>query len=265
VRLRLDLAYDGGDFSGWAAQPGRRTVQGTLDEALSCLLGAAVVTTCAGRTDAGVHARGQVCHVDTPAQVSTAQLRRRLAALLPPDVRVHRVSVARDGFDARFSALWRRYAYRVCDDAAALDPLRRAEVLVWRWPLDEARLNAASEPLLGEHDFAAFCRARERATTVRTLHELSWRRTGPGMLTARVVADAFCHTMVRSLMGALLPVGDGRRPVPWPGEVLAGRVRHPGVAVVPPHGLVLEEVGYPAPEEMAARAQQSRAVRVSSG
>lgn len=262
MRLRLDLGYDGGGFSGWAAQPGRRTVQGTLEEALGRLLGAPVVTTCAGRTDAGVHARGQVCHLDTAAEISADELRRRLAALLPPDVAVHRVSVAPDGFDARFSALWRRYVYRVCDDPPVLDPLRRGEVLVWRRPLDEALLNAASVPLLGEQDFAAFCRARERATTVRTLRELSWGRTAPGMLAARVVADAFCHTMVRSLMGALLPVGDGRRPQHWPAEVLAGRTRDPGVAVLAPHALVLEEVGYPSPDEMAARAQQSRAVRV---
>ena len=226
------------------------------------VLGTAVSSTCAGRTDAGVHARGQVCHVDVSADVDVDALRRSLAAILPTDVCLRDLTRAPEGFDARFAALWRRYAYRVCDDPPTLDPLRRGEVLVWRRPLDEALLNAASVPLLGEQDFAAFCRARERATTVRTLRELSWGRTAPGMLAARVVADAFCHTMVRSLMGALLPVGDGRRPPHWPAEVLAGRTRHPGVTVLAPHALVLEEVGYPSPDEMAARAQQSRAVRV---
>ena len=263
VRLRLDLAYDGTEFSGWAAQPGRRTVQGTLEEALGRILSASVSTTCAGRTDAGVHARGQVCHVDVPAPVDPDDVRRRLASVLPPDVRVHRVGVVGEAFDARFSALWRRYSYRVCDDAAALDPLRRREVLVWHRPLDLDRLNEACALLVGEHDFAAFCRKREGATTVRTLRIFSWSRREPAVLIGDVVADAFCHGMVRSLVGAVIAVGDGRRPPCWPAEVLAGRRRDPAVTVVAPYGLALEEVGYPREEEWAARATSTRTVRVA--
>ncbi|SDS46129.1 tRNA pseudouridine38-40 synthase [Actinopolymorpha singaporensis] len=272
VRLRLDVAYDGTDFAGWAAQPGQRTVQGELEEALVRVLrlpGPAAVT-CAGRTDAGVHARGQVCHVDVPsASLAAASgrstrspevaLTTRLLGALPPDVRVRDVRVAPPGFDARFSALWRRYAYRVCADPAAEDPLRRHEVLQHhRRPLDLALMNAAAERLLGEHDFAAFCRRREGATTIRRLLELRWDRDPSGLLVCRVVADAFCHSMVRALVGALLRVGEGGRPVEWPGQVLAGRVRDSGVHVVPARGLTLEEVGYPPAEELAARAEQAR-------
>ena len=265
MRLRLDLAYDGAAFSGWAAQPGRRTVQGTLEDALCRILGVPVPSTCAGRTDAGVHARGQVVHVDVSADADLDALRRSLAGVLPADVCLRSLTPAAEGFDARFSAWWRRYAYRVCDDPTAMDPLRRGEMLVWRRRLDVDLLNAASAPLLGAHDFAAFCRAREGATTVRTLLELSWTRPSRGLVSARIVADAFCHTMVRSMTGALLAVGDGRRPPTWPAEVLTGRVRHPAVTVAPPHGLVLEEVGYPAESALAERAAQSRAVRAVDG
>jgi tRNA pseudouridine38-40 synthase len=274
VRLRLDVAYDGTAFSGWAAQPGRRTVQGVLESALATVLRTPeVALTCAGRTDAGVHARGQVCHLDveppaptepagTAAPVDPAGLRRRLGSVLPADVRVRSVRQAPPGFDARFSALWRRYAYRVCDDPAALDPLLRHHVLPWPRRLDVGAMNAAAATLVGEHDFAAFCRRREGATTVRRLLELSWERREGGLAVARVVADAFCHNMVRSLVGAMLSVGEGRRDRAWPAEVLRGRERDPAVRVVGPSGLTLEEVGYPSPGELATRAAQTRAVRV---
>ncbi|ETK33143.1 tRNA pseudouridine(38-40) synthase TruA [Microbispora sp. ATCC PTA-5024] len=288
VRLRLDLGYDGTDFSGWARQPDRRTVQGVLEEALGRVLrlDPPPGLTVAGRTDAGVHARGQVAHVDVPlgalaAAGSSARetvadaeegwrengsqwlstLTRRLAGVLPPDVRVHAVSVAPEGFDARFSALSRRYGYRVCDAPGGVDPLRRREVLWFARPLDVGLLNAASARLLGEHDFAAFCRRREGATTIRELQRLEWARGADGVVLATVVADAFCHSMVRALVGSLLTVGEGRRPVEWPGEVLAGAVRDPGVHVAPAHGLTLEEVRYPAGEELARRAEATRRVR----
>jgi tRNA pseudouridine38-40 synthase len=186
----------------------------------------------------------------------------RLNAALPADVRVHAVAPAPDGFDARFSALWRRYSYRVCDEEARADPLRRHETLWSFRRLDLAAMNEAAPALLGEHDFAAFCRRREGATTVRTLRVLDWRRDGDGRAVATVVADAFCHNMVRALVGALLAVGEGRRPPGWPAEVLAAAVRDPAVRVVAPHGLCLEEVGYPRPAELAARAAQTRQVRV---
>ncbi len=219
-----------------------------------------VAVTCAGRTDAGVHARGQVAHVDVPA-APAEDLARRLNRALPDDLVVRSAVAAPAGFDARFSALWRRYVYRVCDDPSALDPLRRGEVLVWRRPVDEQRMGAAAEGLLGEHDFAAYCRAREGATTIRTLRRLSPARAADGLLETTVVADAFCHHMVRALMGALLAVGEGRLAVEEPARVLATRARDSRLPVVPAHGLTLEQVGYPPDEDMAARAGQARARR----
>jgi tRNA pseudouridine38-40 synthase len=272
VRLRIDLAYDGSGFSGWAAQPGRRTVEGVLAAALGRVLRLPEPPglTVAGRTDAGVHARGQVIHADVPAGAWTAAQRPldRLAAVLPADVRAHAAGPAPDGFDARFSALWRRYSYRVCDDPARADPLRRHETLWSFRRLDLAAMNEAARPLVGEHDFAAFCRRREGATTVRALRVLDWRRDSDGVAVVTVVADAFCHNMVRALVGALLAAGEGRRPPGWPGEVLTAGARDPAVRVVAPHGLCLEEVGYPPPAELAARAAQTRrlrTIRLASG
>jgi tRNA pseudouridine38-40 synthase len=185
-------------------------------------------------------------------------LARRLDGILPDDLRVRRVVAAPDGFDARFSPVWRRYAYRVCDGPP--DPLVRGHVLAWPRRLDVDAMNEASAPLVGLHDFAAFCKQREGATTVRSLLELSWERADD-LLTATVRADAFCHHMVRSLVGCLLAVGEGRRPVAWPGEVLGAGARDGAVTVVPPHGLTLEEVGYPPADELAERAERSRARR----
>ena len=266
VRVRLDLSYDGAAFSGWAAQPGRRTVEGVLSETLGHVLRltAPVRLTVAGRTDSGVHARGQVAHADLPADVWEAHAdvaARRLSRALPPDLRVRSIAVAADGFDARFSALWRRYAYRICDDPARADPLRRHDTLWNPRPLDLDPMNEAAALLLGEHDFAAFCRKREGATTVRALRRLEWARDVDGVAVGCVVADAFCHNMVRALVGALLPVGEGSRPVSWPAQVLAAAARDPGVRVVPAHGLSLEEVRYPEPELLAARAALTRRVR----
>ncbi|MFI8941205.1 tRNA pseudouridine(38-40) synthase TruA [Streptomyces syringium] len=259
VRVRLDLSYDGKDFSGWAKQrAGQRTVQGEIENALRTVTRSDVTyeLTVAGRTDSGVHARGQVAHVDLPVEVwaeHEEKLLRRLAGRLSHDVRVWKVAEAPAGFNARFSAVWRRYAYRVVDHIGGVDPLLRGHVLWHDWPLDVEAMNAASQALLGEHDFAAYCRKREGATTIRTLQQLSWERDASGVVTATVRADAFCHNMVRSLVGALLFVGDGHRPVEWPGKVLAARVRDSAVHVVRPHGLTLEEVGYPADSELAAR------------
>ena len=268
VRIRIDLSYDGTGFSGWAAQPGRRTVEGVLAETLGHVLRlpAPPRLTVAGRTDTGVHARGQVAHSDLPDAVWAAYAdaaRRRLARALPPDIRVRAIGPAPDGFDARFSALWRRYSYRVCDDPAAADPLRRHETLWHPRGLDLAAMNAAAGMLTGERDFAAFCRRREGATTVRALRRLDWRRDDDGVAVACVVADAFCHNMVRALVGALLAVGAGSRPPSWPSAVLAAAVRDPAVRVVPPHGLCLEEVRYPATGQLAARATLTRRVRVT--
>jgi tRNA pseudouridine38-40 synthase len=266
VRLRLDLAYDGSGFSVWASQPGRRTVQAVTEEALGRVLRlpAGPRLTVAGRTDAGVHARGQVAHADVSADAWLSGADgaiRALAGVLPPDVRLRGLAPAPNGFDARFSALWRRYSYRVSDEPATADPLRRNETLWHPRRVSVDRMNSAAAELLGEHDFAAFCRRREGATTVRRLLRLGWARDGDGVAVAIVVADAFCHSMVRALVGALLAVGEGRRDRGWPRQVLAAAVRDHAVHVAPPHGLCLAEVRYPPPGELAARVSATRRVR----
>ncbi|MFC7494665.1 MULTISPECIES: tRNA pseudouridine(38-40) synthase TruA [unclassified Nocardioides] len=264
MRIRLDLAYDGTEFHGWAAQPRLRTVQGELQAALATLLRVeAVSVVCAGRTDAGVHARGQVVHFDVAEPIEPAPLVRRLNGILPADVRVRRAAEAPAGFDARFGALWRRYAYRIADIPGAVDPLARQHVLAWPRPLGERAMNAGALLLVGRHDFAAFCKQREGATTIRTLERLSWERDAAGVLVGTVVADAFCHSMVRSLVGCLIAIGEGRKPVEWAGQILSAEERNPAVAVVHAHGLTLEEVAYPADDELAARADQTRAKRVA--
>ncbi|MFI5832334.1 tRNA pseudouridine(38-40) synthase TruA [Micromonospora sp. NPDC051300] len=268
TRLRLDVSYDGTDFSGWAPQPTRRTVAGVLTEALDLVLGAGTVTglTVAGRTDAGVHATGQVCHLDLPTEVWRAhegRLLRRLARLLPTDARVRAMTEAPADFDARFSATFRRYEYRVTDAPWGAEPLRRRDTLAWPKPLDLAALNEAAAGLVGEHDFAAYCRRKENATTLREVTRLDWRRDPDGILVATVQADAFCQNMVRSLVGAMLVAGDGRRPVAWPAGLLTRRERSSEVTVAPAHGLALVEVGYPAdPAEYARRADLTRRLRV---
>ena len=272
MRLRIDLAYDGAGFHGWARQDGLRTVQGELEGALDTVLRTSGTSvTVAGRTDTGVHARGQVAHVDLDADLVAAAdgrgsssaveaLLRRLNGLLDPDVRVHRLAPAPPGFDARFSAVWRRYCYRIADDPAAVDPLARGHVLAWPRPLDLDRMNEAATALVGQHDFASVCKKREGATTIRTLLDLSWARVD-GMLEATVRADAFCHNMVRSLVGCMITVGEGRREPAWAAEVLARAVRDSAVTVVHAHGLTLEEVGYPADDELGDQAVWARAVR----
>lgn len=272
MRLRLDLAYDGSAFNGWARQPGLRTVQGELEDAFDTVLrtsGTRLVV--AGRTDTGVHARGQVVHVDLDDEAlagvpgrgeatPTDALLRRINGVAGPDVRVHRVSYAAAGFDARFSALWRRYAYRIADDPTMVDPLRRGHVVTWSRRLDTEAMNAAADLLIGLHDFASFCRKREGATTIRSLLELRWERID-GILVATVRADAFCHSMVRALIGALMPVGEGRRDPAWVAEVLAARTREPSITVAHAHGLTLEEVGYPDDQHLASQAAGTRARR----
>ena len=226
-----------------------------------------VALTVAGRTDAGVHATGQVAHADLPADVDPAWLVRRLARLLPVDVRVRAVTPVPPAFDARFSALRRHYRYRVTTAPFGAEPLRARDTLAWPYALDVDAVNAASALLLGEHDFAAFCKRREGATTVRELQRLTWEREPDGVVTAAVSADAFCHSMVRSLVGALLDVGRGRRGVDFPAELLRRGVRASEVSVAPAHGLTLVAVDYPPAEALAARADVTRqtAGRVSAG
>lgn len=263
-RVRLDIAYDGTRFSGWAVQPERRTVAGALLSALERIFADVVGLTVAGRTDAGVHATGQVAHVDlltTGWEAFGPSLVRRLAGMLPPDVRVLAAGLVPPEFDARFSALWRRYEYRVTDAAFGVNPLRRLDTLAWPRPLDLARMNEAGSGLRGEHDFVAFCRRKEQATTIRRITDVSWRRDGDGTLVATVQADAFCQQMVRSLVGAMLAVGQGRREPRWIGELLNRRERASEVPVAAPHGLTLVEVGYPDVADYAARAEATRRLR----
>jgi len=296
VRVRLDLAYDGTGFHGWAAQPGLRTVEGVLTDALATVLRAPVRLTVAGRTDAGVHASGQVAHLDVPVAAWRAlpgrstrtpeqALLDRLGGVLAReaqggpapaprgagDLVVHGVRAVPAAFDARFSALTRRYRYRIADGGPAgapRDPARRGQVLWVNERLDVDAMQTSAHPLLGEHDFLSYCRPREGATTIRTLKEFSWRRVpadapGPdgGLVTLTVVADAFCHSMVRSLVGAALEVGTGRRDVDWPARLLAARSRGRAAPVAPAHGLTLEAVTYPADAELAAQAERARTLR----
>jgi tRNA pseudouridine38-40 synthase len=269
VRLRLDVAYDGTDFSGWARQPGRRTVQDELERALTTVLRHPVELTVAGRTDAGVHATGQVAHCDVPEptwEEHRERLVRRLRGVLPADVAVRAVQPAPSGFDARFGALARHYVYALHDEPWGPPPLRRAAVVRWPRPLDTDAMAGAAGRLLGMHDFAAFCRRREGATTIRTLTGLTVERAVDETSDAELVrigasADAFCHSMVRSLVGALLAVGDGRRPVDWPASLLARGRRADEVGVAPAAGLTLVAVDYPPDDELAARAVVTRALR----
>ncbi len=259
----MEIAYDGRDFHGWAAQPepmGLRTVQGEMQRVLSHLFHEEVEIQCAGRTDAGVHARGQVAHLDVTAWPEDVDV-RRINRAMPDDVRVTDIQRVSSDFDARFGAIWRRYTYRVNDDSRGPDPLNRGQILPHHKPLDLDAMNEAAKALLGEHDFAPFCKQREFATTIRTLQRLDWSRDDAGTAVMTVQADAFCHSMVRALVGVMLPVGEGRRPVSWPGEVLSRGDKDPAVTVMPAFPLVLEEVGYPPEDQWAARQRETRSLR----
>jgi tRNA pseudouridine38-40 synthase len=273
VRWRLDLSYDGTNFSGWAAQLGRRTVQGELESWITRVLRLAepAQLVSAGRTDAGVHARGQVAHLDLDPSVITDggdALTRRLNKVLGGDCVVRRISPAPRGFDARFAAVWRRYVYRLSDAEVPPDPLYRYQVAQVHTEVDLARLNEEAATLVGLRDFGAFCRRREGASTIRTLLELAGRRVPSGhmagVIECTVRADAFCHSMVRSLVGALVAVATGQRDHEWLAGVTERGVRDSTITVMPAAGLTLEEVGYPADHELAKRALEARALREAS-
>lgn len=275
VRLRLDIAYDGTEFAGWAAQAGQRTVAGVLDDALSTVFRAPVVTRAAGRTDTGVHATGQVAHVDVPidalhhayprtirsGEAEFRPLVQRLARFLPQDVRVLDIVRAAPGFDARFSALRRHYAYRLSTAPYGVEPQEARFVTPWPRPLDVDAMAAASRDLVGLHDFAAFCRPRQGATTIRDLQRLDLSRDGD-RVTAHVTADAFCWAMVRSVVGALLAVGEHRREPGWCATLLESTSRSSDFAAAPPQGLTLVGVDYPTDDELEARTRITRDLRV---
>jgi tRNA pseudouridine38-40 synthase len=238
-------------------------VQGDLEQALTTVLRTPVELTVAGRTDAGVHATGQVAHCDVPRELWEEQehrLVRRLRGVLPPAIAVLAVAEAHPDFDARFSALARHYVYRLTDDPAGPPPLRRADTAGWPRTLDADDMALAAGLLLGEHDFAAFCRRREGATTIRTLLALDVVRTG-NLIEVSASADAFCHSMVRSLVGALLAVGEGRRSPEWPAGLFARTERASDVPVAPAGGLTLVRVDYPSDDELGARTLVTRARR----
>jgi tRNA pseudouridine38-40 synthase len=282
ARIRFGIAYDGTDFNGWSRQPGLRTVQGVLEDALGILFRRTDEVprlTVAGRTDAGVHARGQVAHLDvTEAALAhvarprrgqdsdgspEAALARRVTGILgaDADVVITHAERAPIGFDARFSAMWRRYEYRMADAVALHDPLERRRTVAHPRTLDAAAMDAAARSLIGLHDFAAYCRPRAGATTIRTLQAYRWERAADGVLIASLQADAFCHSMVRALVGACVAVGEGRIGASDPLALLRAAERTSAFKVMPAKGLVLIEVGYPDDAEMEARAAQTRARR----
>ena len=254
LRLKIKLAYDGTAFSGWAKQPDRRTVQEEFEKAFSTVSRHQCETIVAGRTDAGVHATAQIIHVDVPIGTDQIDLAYRLNRLLDADIRVLEIEVAPEGFHARFSALRRHYQYQIVDGNRAINPLDRYDRASWYRPLDLDRLNEASSFLLGEHDFAAFCKFREGATTIRTLETFKWERKADGLLVAQVVADAFCYSMVRNLVGAAVCVAEGRFEPSWIAEMLANRQRISDSMVFPPEGLTLVQVDYPNNAQLLARA-----------
>lgn len=279
VRVRLDLAYDGTDFRGWATQPGLTTVQGTLEDGLETILRRPVRTVVAGRTDAGVHAAHQVVHLDLSEGEWEGLVRGR-AGLAPGESLVRRLhgvlrrssdalvvrSAVRapDGFDARFSALWRSYRYRISDRPETRDPLRRRDTYWHREPLDEARMQAEAASVVGLHDFLSYCKPRPEGTTIRELQSFTVERGADGVLECRLRADAFCHHMVRALVAAAVAVGEGRHAPGWTAERLDARVRDSLSRLAPPHALVLDHVEYPDDGSLAARAEGTRARRVAA-
>jgi tRNA pseudouridine38-40 synthase len=259
-RLRIDIAYDGTAFFGWAAQPDRRTIQDLVEEAIARISRGDVESVVAGRTDAGVHATGQVIHVDLPDAVfadslTYIDLRYKLNRILDEDVRVMEISEAPEGFHARFSALRRIYTYKILDNNDVIPPLSRYDVAPWYRPLDADLMNKASELVLGHHDFAAFCKFKEGGTTIRTLEKYQWHRDETGLLVAEVVADAFCYSMVRNLVGAVVCVADGRKDPSWMAELLANKERVSDSLVFPARGLSLTRVEYPTNDQLIERAK----------
>ncbi len=260
-RLRIDLAYDGTNFSGWAVQPDRRTVQEVVETALSTVAQSPAPTIVAGRTDAGVHATGQVIHVDLPETVELDDLAYKLNRILDEDVRINNIEIAPPAFHARFSALRRYYEYRILDENKVIQPLARLNTASWYRPLDVDVMNRASALLLGTHNYAAFCKYREGATTIRTLETYQWRRDEEGCLVADVVADAFCYSMVRNLVGAIVCVADGRKEPDWISTLLEDKERVSDSLVFPARGLTLYKVDYPDAAELLERAKKTVARR----
>lgn len=282
TRLRLDIAYDGTNFMGWARQPGLRTVQGAIEDALAIVFRRfppTPILTVAGRTDAGVHATGQVAHLDLddaqlkhliprhrgkgtppPREPAPQALARRLNGIagLNSDLYISSVDFALPGFDARFSPLWRRYEYRIADRLAERNPLIRNHTVWYPATLDLDAMNEAARALTGLHDWAAFCRPREGATTIRELQKFEWRRDETGVIIATLQADAFCHSMVRALVGAGVSVGQSKLEGDRLESIRDESERSSEFKVMPAAGLTLIQVGFPDDAELGARADLTR-------
>lgn len=282
TRIRLDLSYEGTHFHGWAAQPGLRTVEGVLTAALETVLRRPIKLTVAGRTDAGVHASAQIAHFDideeswdsvrgrSDRQPEDALITRLTGVLSRDqgvrgvgDIVVKRASIVSPEFDARFSAAGRHYRYRI-DDRPVPDVFMRMRALR-ALPLDERKMSEGGAALLGEHDFLSYCKPREGATTIRTLRRIDIQRPqiGPdaGLLIVDLEADAFCHSMVRSIVGTLIEVGRAKQDVMWPQVRLRERRRDTGVIIAPAYGLTLERVEYPDEDRYGEQAVKTRRVR----
>ena len=263
LRLRIDFSYDGTNFNGWARQPGLRTVQSEMESAIKSIVGNPVELTVAGRTDAGVHATGQVAHCDIPErdkfgkEWSCDDISYRLNRMLEEDIRINSITIAPENFHARFSALRRKYIYKIADGQRQVEPLRRLDIVPWYRALDIQKMNEASTKVLGEHDFAAFCKTGGVGTTIRRLEVFHWDRLDDGTLIANVIADAFCYSMVRNLVGAAVCVGEGRFEPEWMATLLANKVRVSESLVFPARGLTLIAVDYPADSELKSRAEMT--------
>ncbi len=307
MRLRIDLAYDGGAFYGWAVQPDIRTVQGEVESALRRILRVAaddadepLRLVVAGRTDTGVHASHQVCHIDISEDVlqravghmkvaAVTALEHRLQRLLPGDIAIHRISVAPEGFDARFSALERTYVYRIVDRGGEVDPRLRGCVLHIDDDLDIDAMNRAAAMTIGLHDFGSFATPNPGGTTIREVKRAQWTRIGTsplvppsgresvresgleqgyivptfesGLVCFTIVADAFARNMVRSLVNGCVQVGLGKRDLDWFAGKMAVPKREGSTGPIAPQGLTLEHVAYPSDDQLAVRAQAIRAKR----
>ena len=262
-RVRITLSYDGTNFFGWGKQADRRTVQGELEAALFKLFQQQLDTVVAGRTDAGVHASGQVCHVDLPENEYT-DIAYRLNRILTDEIRIKSVERTSPDFHARFGALRRHYIYKIKDGNGYIEPTARLDIAPWYRDLNVDLMNQAAATLIGEHDFFSYARFRENATTIRELQRFEFERNEDGLIIARLSADAFLYNMVRSLIGTMVYIGEGRFNTDWAREVLEKKERPSDSVVFPAKGLTFTGVDYPADSELHARILKTMAIRAES-
>ncbi len=245
ARLRVDLTYDGTNFSGWAKQPNQRTIQEEFEKALSTILRTPVATIVAGRTDAGVHAKHQVLHTDIPNDSKIDNLTFRLNQYLTDEIRVLNTAWAPVNFHARFTAQSRTYQYKIIDGGKVTAPLDRYDSVEWFRKLDINLMNSGSKLLLGEHDFFAFCKYREGGSTVKNLLKFEWYRDENSIVIGEIQANSFRYNMVRNLVGAAVCVGEGRFEPNWMKKVLDEKLRVSDSYVFPAKGLTLISISYP--------------------